>query len=306
MTLFFTRRALNTKKNQFTDNPSTVTRYVSISGKSPKGKWSAHLMERDDWLAAVGAEAKSDEVVIYVHGFNTKQKDMLNRHAKIEAGLRKHKFKGAVIAYDWPSDGSVFNYPHDRLDAKKTAQYLLSDGIFALKAAKPEMKIHLLAHSMGGYLTLRALSSFGDGAAPGKSVWSLDEVMYVSGDCDRDWFVKGAWGGLVLNRRAERFTNYYSGADKVLDVSGKLINGAPRVGHTGMPADIHSAQWDIFSDEQYKRDVPKSKRKLTYSHTWWFDNDGFYKDVAQTLKGVPSEKITTRKKTNVSDLALLS
>ncbi|WP_412551022.1 alpha/beta hydrolase [Shimia sp. MIT910701] len=304
MALFFSRRTYNAQKKKFTDNPAALTRYVSITEERGNGAVrKGDILPKADWLKLVQQAGGTKDILIYVHGFNTSQKDMLDRLGKIETGVKAHGFQGAVIAYDWPSDGTVLAYNADRSDAKKTAPHLVEDGILPLLALTPRPKIHLIAHSMGGLVVLRGFSDFGDSVGH----WGIDQVMFCSADIDATWLEKGAWGGLVLDERSKRFTNYYSGRDRVLALAGGLINGGrERAGHVGMPSPVTKGHWEIYCNEQYKKHVPDAQQTMVYSHRWWFDNDGFYKDLALTMAGKDAKTMPTRRPTNQADLALLT
>lgn len=308
MALFFTRRAYNSKTKKFTNNPASLTRYVTITKKSASGKiLSGGSVKLDDWIEMVRDDGGEKGVLIYVHGFNTSQIDMLKRLDKIEQGVKANGFKGSVIAFDWPSNGNVLAYDADRRDAKEVAPHLVGEGIIPLLEGLSSPKIHIIAHSMGGLVVLRGFSDFGDSAGGSGKIWSLDQITFASADVDSAWLEKGAWGDLVLNKRSKRFTNYYSGKDRVLALADGLINGGrDRAGHSGMPSLTSSNHWDVYCDEQYLRDVPKSKRSMTRSHRWWFENDEFYEDLGLTLAGKDATKMKTRKKTTTSDQALLT
>ncbi len=308
MALFFSRRTYNASKKKFTIKPAAKTRYVSISHTSSDGRIrKGGIIKQKKWLEMVQKAGGDKDVLIYVHGFNTSQKEMLDRLAKIEKGVRSKGYKGAVVAFDWPSDGSVLSYDKDRSDAKVVAPHLVGDGILPLLAMSPRPKVHLIAHSMGAFVVLRAFSDFGDSAGSGSGNWGVDQVMFASADVDSAWLEKGAWGGLVLGNRSKRFTNYYSGRDKVLALAGGLVHGGrDRAGHVGMPTLTTKGHWDIYCNEQYKRDVPKPKRTKVYSHRWWFDSKGFFKDLTLTIGGKDAESMATRKKTTGHDLALLA
>lgn len=303
MALFFSRRTYNATKKAFTNNAAEKTRYVTMSDTTPR---RGSNLSQADWLDLVRAEGGNTEILIYVHGFNTSQNDMLDRMAKIKAGVKAQGFNGAVIAYDWPSNGSVLAYGSDRRDAKKTAPYLVQDGILPLLGLSPKPRIHLIAHSMGAYAVLRAFSDFGDAAGAFSGRWGVDQVTFVSGDVDSAWLEKGAWGSLVLKHRSKRFTNYFSGQDRVLAVGEEFVNaGSPRAGQVGMPELTAPEHWDIYSDAQFRKDVPKSKQnEQVLSHRWWFDSSGFYKDLTRTLAGDDAESMPTRKPTDKRRLAL--
>ncbi|MFK7746138.1 MAG: alpha/beta fold hydrolase [Roseobacter sp.] len=303
MSFFFSRRTYNASKNRFTNNVAEVTRYLALQGDGPEnGKWRGSMMEQVDWCRAVHQDARSNEITIFVHGFNTPQTSMLTRRAKIESGLRKHGYGGAVVAFDWPSDGSALRYSRDKSDAKKAARHLVSDCILPLLAEAPKPTINLIGHSMGCYVTLRALSEFDDTDA-----FRLNQICFVSADVHRSWMGKGAWGSLILAHRAKRFTNYFSQLDGTLNLPALLVNSfEKRVGRWGMPPLIAKNHVDIYSHEQFLKDVPHKEQTPTYSHTWWFDNDKFYQDLAMTLAGHDAHSMPTRRRMNTTDLALLS
>lgn len=308
MTLFFSRRSYNASKKQFTNNAAELTRYVSIAGTQPgSGGWRGHMLQRAEWLRQVRAQAQTPDVLIYVHGFNTRQSDMLARAVKIEAGLRAHGYGGAVVSYDWPSDGSVLRYDQDKLDAKKTAPFLATDGIWPLLAMSPRPRVHLLAHSMGGYLMLRGFAPFGDSDGPGAGGWTLDQIMFASADVHRNTLQRGAANALLMSHRSKRFTNYYSADDGVLKLSSKIVHGTrKRVGRSGIPQRIASDHVDVSCTAQYRRDAKPVDSGRAYSHRWWFDNDGFYEDMALTIKGTAKTAMTTRYTTTGTDYALVT
>ncbi len=297
MAIFFSRRTYNASKDKFRKNPSAITRYVSITGTKPgTGGWKDAMFSQSDWLDIVKDAGAAKGVMIYVHGFNTDQDEMLDRMEKIENGLRVQGFEGAVIGYDWPSDGTVFAYKKDKADAKTVAPFLVSDGIVPLLSISPRPKIHLLAHSMGAYVVLRGFSDFGDSVGPGSGGWKVEDVTFASADIDQTWLEKGAWASLVLKHRAKRFTNYYSREDLVLDVSEKIQNGGrERSGRDGMPALVAPGHVDVRCDAQYLRDVKPSKQTQVFSHRWWFENEGYFADLNAVIEGKDAASIATRR-----------
>lgn len=308
MPLFFSRRAYNTSKKRFTNSVSKPTRYVSINGTAPgPGGWSGHMRKRNDWLAEVKAAGGDRDVLIYVHGFNTSQHDMLARSVLIERGLRAHGFRGAVVSFDWPSDGNVLAYDRDKEDAKEVASSLVTDGIWPIMKMSPRPKVHLLAHSMGAYLITRALAPYGDASGPGSGTWRCDQIMFASADLYRNTLAKGASNQLLISHRSKRLTNYYNLEDKVLKLSSNIVHGTKaRAGRKGIPNKIAKDHVDVSCTDQYRRDAEPIDPGATYSHRWWFENDGFYEDMALTLAGTPKTAMTTRFTTTGTDYALVT
>ncbi|MEP5154439.1 alpha/beta fold hydrolase [Planktotalea sp.] len=301
--LFATRRSFNATKNILTNNPSSVTRYLSIkSATEPPAKWRDGFYKREDWLRFVMQEASTNEVLIYVHGFNTTQAGNLRRLDKIKAGLKAQGYKGAVIGFDWPSSGNPLDYDGDLGRAKQTAQYLISELAIPLMFLPERPKVHLLAHSMGGYSVLKGLQDMGDSKGPGN--WALDQVVFASADVHQPSMERGAWGALIMRHRSKRFTNYYSGDDNVLKLS-KFINGTrKRVGRAGLPSPAFSTHIDVSCTAQFRRDETNLPDISFLSHRWWFESAPFYKDLALTLAGKDGFSSGTRLKGPGRDFTL--
>ncbi len=291
---FFSRRSFNAQKGRFTDNPADVTRYVAVTSTTgPVSK--GHLMPCEDWVDAVRASSASGHVMIYVHGFNTSQAEFLGRLKRIKGGLAGAGWTGAVVGFDWPSDGEVLAYGSDRADARKVGRFLAVDGIGPLlKALKPG-RLHLLAHSMGAYLTIRGFSEVGDSGGPGAVPWSVREMVFVAADIEQKWLDKGASGALVAEKRSARLTHYHSGEDKVLDLSGKIINiGSKRSGRHGIRPAKPDGFHDIDCAARYLARTPPVKRTTIHSHNWYYEDPAFYADLAATLDGQDALTIPTR------------
>jgi len=62
----------------------------------------------------------------------------------------------AFIGFSWPSNGKVLDYPSDRTDALQSAP-ALANLICYMRIQNPNAKIHIIAHSMGNYLTCNML-----------------------------------------------------------------------------------------------------------------------------------------------------
>jgi len=304
MDYFFSRRTFNQSKGKFTKDFAALTRYARVPEPIAEAG-AAHLISRDQWLQGVLSSATTNDVVIFVHGFNTSQAEMLIRQRKIQGGLMAHGFGGAVIGLDWASDGVLSGYGRDRTDAKKTAPYLVLDGIGPILNARPGIRIHILAHSMGAYLTLRGFSQVGDSGAPGTHPWGVEQVLFLAADVTVGWMEAGAWGGLVMDHRCKRLTNYYSGFDDVLALSEiNKFGTAPKIGRNGMSGPLPGRFNDLYCGQQYDRTVPQAQRSVRYSHTWYFDNAGVYQDVARTLAGQSAATMPTRLPASNGDQAL--
>lgn len=297
MDYFYTRRTFNSATGRFSNNPAALTRYVGI-GPSDGQASKRHLLTADQWAKAVHDQSANGHVVVYVHGFNTQQGTMLQNLARIKSGLNKQAFKGAIVAFDWPSEGqgTPSAYKRDRNDAKSVARHMVLDGVKLLKESKPSAKVHLLAHSMGAYLCLRGWGEVGHAYFPGQ----VDEAVFVAADADQNWMVNGAWASLVMQQRSKRLTHYYSLHDEILDLSGKIVNfGTQRSGRHGIKPGPAPTFKDVSCGDRYFSLFPKHKRDTGLSHNWYFQDGRFYQDLVATLAGQSHTGLGTRE--NLAD-----
>lgn len=304
MDYIYTSRS-KSSSGTFTDNPG-VTRYLKLPSKKSGAK-KGQIVQKEKWIKAVLATAKSDDIVIYVHGFNTTHNDMLRRHRKIRKGLSKKGYRGAVISFDWPSDGKVANYSKDRADAQKVCPQLVLDGIVPLLEARPSIRIHILAHSMGSLVVRHGFTKTTKAKVGNKQKWKIAQVMLVAADIDARSFTAGNSKYKSLVARCAQLTNYYSWADEILNASNWVYWGGthPRLGFEGAPDAAPSKAVGIYCQKYYiahKNNYPNGPSK---SHTWYFDEPFFYQDVSHVLadKLAPA-KFPTRVPTDLGNLAL--
>jgi esterase/lipase superfamily enzyme len=303
MNFFFSRRAFNSQTGYFTNHPAMTTRYVGLGASDGKVSRGG-LYNADKWAEAVHDQSGNDHVVIYVHGFNTKQASMLNTMTALKKGLSGQGFNAAVAAFDWPSDGIVSPsaYKRDRKDAETVAMHMILDGVKLLQESRPSSKVHLVAHSMGAYATIHGWGKVGHAYFPAK----VDQAVFVAADVDQNWLLKSSVGGRVMQQRCNRLTHYYSSEDMILDISGKLVNsGTRRSGRHGLgpwPAPVFK---DVSCVDRYLTDNPQRKRTESHSHSWYFKDDQFYKDLAKTLSGASDKTLPTRERIANGDQRLV-
>jgi esterase/lipase superfamily enzyme len=103
---------------------------------------------------------RADDVLLFVHGYNTSFDDAVLRTAQLVHDLG---FPGKGVTFSWPSQGALDGYAHDEAqNAQSTAalvevltQLTRADG----RSAKTR-KIHVIVHSMGNRLFLQAARQF--------------------------------------------------------------------------------------------------------------------------------------------------
>ena len=94
-----------------------------------------------------------NQALIFVHGYNNTFTGAMQRATQLSFDL---DFDGILMPFTWPSQGTTRGYLVDNSNAMKSVDALvwfLDD----VRTALPDVKLHVLAHSMGNQVMLRAL-----------------------------------------------------------------------------------------------------------------------------------------------------
>lgn len=171
------------------------------------------LEQWDSLIEGIGPS----EAVVFVHGFNTSFDDSVVRLAQIVWDLQ---YKGLPILFSWPSRGAVIDYAYDR-DSALGARDAFMDLLSNLRDKHKISTVHVIAHSMGNFLVLDALTRLT------KPTPAMGQLIMAAPDVDRDQFVQEIPKVRPLFRG---LTLYASSADKALAVSMRVAGGIPRAG----------------------------------------------------------------------------
>lgn len=310
MDYFFSVRA---RSGDHYSNKMGAARYLAIPGNVGQPA-RQHEIPQSQWISRIQAEAgatatENGHIVVFVHGFNIEQYQMLERHRKIRTGLEAHGFNGVVISYDWPSDGSVLGYNVDRADARRAAEKLFSHGITRLsrmQTADCRYNVHVLAHSMGTFLVREAMDYADDDHETAQHSWMTSQIAFVAADVSAKSFRDGSSKTSSLMRRCTRLTCYYSPFDEVLSISEvKRVGVSRRLGRVGMPNDRPEKAVNLYCGSYFKNTRDEYGDGPSATHNWYFDSPRFFEDLHHTLMGkLDREVIPTRSFTDRGNLAL--
>ncbi len=266
--------------------------------------WYKAVTDAGKWTNAK-FEARGD-ILFVVHGYNNSETDVMQRHRLIRDGLAALAFKGVIVSFDWPSGDSALAYLPDRHRAKQTALRLVDDGIRQLAARQtPDcpINIHILGHSTGAYVIREAFDD-ADDTQLAQSSWLVSQIMFAAGDVSSGSMNAGDKGAESIYRHCLRLTNYSNRNDSVLDISNvKRLGIAPRVGRIGLPPDSPALAVNVDCTDYYAQlasdkaaqaaDQPKGFSGAQ-SHSWYFGNAVFTRDVFDTVIGIENSQRTTR------------
>jgi len=251
------------KDKRFGSEPASST-YLAVpedAATLPKAT-PDQMREPDVWAKKVIAEARKGvaagafgNLLVFVHGYNNSQTTVMQRHRRLRDDLRAAEFKGIVVSFDWPSGDIGAFYLEDLVDANKSAFQLVSDGIMLLaKYQEPtcEINIHLLAHSMGAYVTREAFKAADDADDLAGRTWHVSQIMLIAGDISARSLRESDQRSEGLFRSCTRLTNYSSRHDGVLGLSNfKRAGVAPRAGRVGLPDDAPSQSVNVDCSDYF-------------------------------------------------------
>ena len=168
-----------------------------------------------------GRVGSNRDVLVFVHGFNTTLDEARFRLAQLTADGR---FGGVPVLFTWPSTSSVLSYVSARENAT-ISRDALSKLLTDISRTPGVGRIHLLAHSMGGWLTMEALretSIGGQRHLDGK----LGNVMLAAPDIDLSVFRQqmqriGSGANIAV---------FSSTGDRALSLSSTITGDRTRLG----------------------------------------------------------------------------
>jgi len=311
-------RNKNSQTDTFGRSVSTPT-YLAVPDGELIPRPSHKIGGVKAWMDAIVAQATPKpggelDIVIFVHGYNTPPDEALKRQRLVEEELRNRGFASMVIGFDWPTSGSAALYLRDRMEAQAAASQLVDGGIIPFtkyNLGDCPIEIHLMAHSMGGFVVREAFRSIDKGRDANLSNdWRLGQVVFFAADVSSECFEAEHSDMIPVFDHCGRLTNYFSGYDEALAVSNaKNIDISSRVGRVGMPSNNpgHEKAVDVDCGPRYSA-VPDRKFKTINgmtSHSWYLEDAIWYDDLAYTLKGqLDRNLIPTRTRVGENDFTL--
>ena len=192
------------------DHHFTLSQHSQLDEDEFREQIAAHVSGR------VGSNR---DVLIYVHGFNTSLEEARFRLAQLVVDA---KFGGVAVLFTWPSKAALLAYGADKESA--TASRDANLNLLNDLADTPGIgRIHILAHSMGTWLTMETLRGEALAGTPdlhGK----LGNVMLAAPDIDLSVFKQQ-----ITHLDPSHFSVYVSKDDRALQVSAG-IQGDRRLG----------------------------------------------------------------------------
>jgi len=189
----------------------TVLSKRSLDEEEFYGEIATHLSGR------VGS---SRDILLYVHGFNTSHDEARFRLAQIVAD---GGFSGVPALFSWNSRGGLFNYESDK-EAATVSRDALEKVVLSLAKTPGVGRVHILAHSMGSWLTMETLRGIALSGHPDLD-GRLGEVMLANPDIDLNVFRQQ-----VARVDPHRISIFVANNDRALALSSRIAGDRPRLG----------------------------------------------------------------------------
>ena len=167
-----------------------------------------------------GRIGSNRDVLLYVHGFNTSYDEARFRLAQI---VQDGRFGGVPVLFSWPSSDNLLGY-----EAARESATASRDGLAIVLRDLSELpdvgRIHILAHSLGTWLTMEALRERAIAGNPDLK-GKLGNVMLAAPDIDLSVF-----RAQIRNLDASHISVLISSKDRALSLSSWLAGDRPRLG----------------------------------------------------------------------------
>ncbi len=228
-------------------------------------RWHVYLdsvrpVARDAFVAGLRdalGQARRNEILVFVHGYNTDFGLAMRRSAQLWVDL---DFAGVVAAFSWPSAGRPTSYLRDQNNADWAAPDLAATLRLLVDESGAD-RIHLFVHSMGSRILFDALDELARDRVAGDPP-PFAEVILAAPDVDADIFTASA---PRLQPLAGRFTLYASDSDMAMIAARHRAGGHPRAGESGEAivvvdgmdtVDASAVRDDLFGHEYFGESRP--------------------------------------------------
>jgi esterase/lipase superfamily enzyme len=218
-----------------------------------------------DTLRSMVGRSAGRQALVFIHGFNVGFDEAALRTAQL---TRDIGFDGAPILFSWPSKNAIYRYTADANEIAESSQNLARflEEVQRVTGAK---RVHVIAHSMGADITMRALASMRQ--THPDTVFG--QVAFAAADIKVSLFES-----LLPNvsRIARHVTLYASDHDRALKASHLFWSGR-RAGES-KPQIVLAKRMDSIDASRTSTDL--------LGHGYYASNRAMVDDVLALLDGV--------------------
>jgi esterase/lipase superfamily enzyme len=175
------------------------------------------LSKADFWSslrAAIEPNVEENSMLFFLHGFRQTFEEAAIRTAQLKYDL---KIPHAAF-YSWPSKAHLAGYIADSTSVEAAAPNIAEflSGLGGLMASQ-DLKLHIVAHSMGNRALLLALEKLLISLRGKKPKFTFSDIVFAAADVDQQIFVNSV---ALTSAFSQRRTLYASAVDRALQGSG--------------------------------------------------------------------------------------
>jgi esterase/lipase superfamily enzyme len=166
-------------------------------------------------------DAKANQILVYVHGYNVSFENAIVRAAQIGFDL---KVPGITAAFCWASKAQLSAYTADAEHVQLSGKHL-ADFLAMLNTNFPDSTINIIAHSMGNRALMYVLENIHNHS--GLTAAKFGQIILAAPDIDETSFRRVA---ALYPQLSARTTLYVCASDRALQESGRE-HGNIRIGY---------------------------------------------------------------------------
>jgi esterase/lipase superfamily enzyme len=254
-----------------------VAHHVRGSLELPPHHWWQRKSEHHFLIESVSlrteqqllSRAAQTDVLIFIHGYSTSMPIAVLRTAQLQHDI---EFPGQAMTFSWPSHGRIDCYAEDEEQALSSVDALANvlERIVQRQVDRDSGMLHLIAHSMGNQVLLRAIAQLEKGDRISGKEKPFGSVVLAAADVSPETFQRCLPAVL---KRARDVTYYYSLEDIALRTSAAL-HGTPRIGaHPVMVAGVDTINADNVNSSFY----------FSLGHSYYAASDSVLTDLRLCL-----------------------
>ncbi len=242
------------------------------------------------WLSEK-VPAHDGDLIIFVPGYNTPFDRGVYLFAQV---VYDSDMKATPVLFAWPSQGRLFGYNYDRESATYSRTGLAD--LLEHAANNPDVKhISILAHSMGGWLTMEALRT---GALRGDDYQGkLQSVVLASPDIDVDVFYAQMQD---LSVNPPDITLIISRDDKALRLARRIGGNIDRLGAVDLTKEPYKSE--AATSKLHIVDVSGVKVDDQSDHLKFAENPDLARLIGQSL--AQGQKLSVGQSSFYEDLGI--
>jgi len=243
-------------------------------------------IEHDIGFSEFISELTSEDLLVFVHGFNTSFTNAAIRTAQL---AHDTNFKGEAVFFSWPSSENPATYSTDKKRAKENFKLLAE---FLIKISKHnDKKIHIVAHSMGTYLLVNSLSIINEKKENSDKFLQsrgfkhnekmFNQIILAAPDIAKDEYYL-TFDNYNLSSIAEKITLYSSINDHVLSKASRVMNYF--IEGTGQARLGDSSDSFFVVDDMDTVDTRQEISAQFFGHSFYANYRGLVTDIYLLLK----------------------